>query len=104
MKANQYEMGIYISKKRGQIMVDIVDQNGNSLPQPPPLWQPVTSINIPQDGSGMKITVMSAPGFESSFTIGPDLMHQICKQWLTTCKNLQDQLRVIEHIKSTKVN
>ena len=85
-------------------MPDILDQNGNPVQQPQPLFQPVTNINIPQDGSGMEITIMTAPGYRSIFNIGPDLMNQITKQWLQTCKNLQDQMRVIEHVKSTKVN
>lgn len=85
-------------------MAEILDQNGNPVPQQQPIFQPMTNINIPADGSGMTIKVMSAPGFETSYTIGPDLMHQICKQWVQTCKNLQDQIRVIEHVKNTKLN
>ncbi len=81
----------------------VIDQNGQPLQREQPIFQPMTGVNIPPDGSGMKITVMFAPGAETSFTIGPDMMHQICKQWLQTCKNVQDQMRVIEHVKSTKL-
>ena len=84
-------------------MPDILDQNGNPVSQQQPQF-PMTQLNIPPDGSGMKITIVLAPGFDFSTTLGPDIMHQIAKQWMQTVKNLQDQLRVIEHVKSTKVN
>ena len=84
-------------------MADIVDQNGQPL-QPERPQFPMIGVNIPPDGSGMKITIILAPGVDLNFTMGEDMMNQITKQWVQTRKNIQDQLRVIEHVKSTRLN
>lgn len=84
-------------------MADIIDQNGNPLQPQQPTF-PITGINIPTDGSGMAITVVLAPGFQFNITLGEDMMNQITKQWVQTRKNIQDQLRTIQHVASTRNN
>jgi hypothetical protein len=79
----------------------VLDHNGQPLqPQQPQF--PVTGINIPSDGSGMAITVVLAPGFQFNITLGEDMMNQITKQWVQTRKSIADQLRVIQHVNSSK--
>ena len=82
----------------------IVDQNGQPtqpLQQQPQF--PMTGVNIPPDGSGMVITIILAPGFQFSTTLDENAMNAVCAKWVQTRKNIADQLRVIEHVKSTKL-
>ncbi len=78
----------------------MIDQNGQPLQQQPQF--PVTNISVsPQ---GLVVQIVLAPGVVLQTTLNEETMNQICKLWLETRKQIADQLKVIEHVRSTKLN
>ena len=81
-------------------MVDILDQNGQPLQEEPKF--PQTNVQITQQG--MQIQIALAPGLVITTALNEETMNQVMKLWIQTRKNIADQLRTIEHVKSTRIN
>lgn len=63
---------------------------------------PHTNVQVSQQGILISITL--APGFTINTVLGEELANDICKLWVQTRKNIADQMRVIEHVKASKIN
>lgn len=81
-------------------MVDILDQNGQPVQQEPKF--PQTNVNV--GPHGMTVQIVLAPGLAINTALDEEVMNQVMKMWVQTRKNIADQLRTIEHVKSTKLN
>lgn len=63
---------------------------------------PMTNIAIGQNG--VSISLVLGPGVSLNTTLDEAGMNAVCAQWVQTRKQIQDQLKMIEHVRSTKLN
>jgi len=79
----------------------MLDQNGQPVQQQQPQF-PMTNVSVsPQ---GLIVQIVLAPGVMLQTVLNEETMNQVTKLWLETRKQIQDQLKMIEHVRSTKLN
>jgi hypothetical protein len=75
------------------------DENGIAPSQPP---FPHTQVQVlPQ---GIVISTVFGPGIVFSTTLDENTANNIMKLWVQTRKDIADQMRVIEHVRQSKIN
>ena len=63
---------------------------------------PMTNIAIGQNG--VSISLVLGPGVSLNTFLDEAGMNAVCAQWLQTRQKIADDLKMIEHVRSTKLN
>ncbi len=79
-------------------------ENGLPMLEQAPAQPTFPQVQVQVSPQGMQLNVILAPGIQLSTLIGEEQMNQISKVWIQTRKDIQDQMRVIEHVRQSKNN
>lgn len=66
--------------------------------------QKFPQTNVAVSPQGVKITIIQAPGFETSFTLSEETMNQIEQLRRQSRQEIKNSLALIKHVNSSKVN
>lgn len=71
---------------------------------PTPQEQSYPQTSVQMSPQGLAIIITLAPGYSHQFVLGEAMMNDVTKMWVQQRKNIADQMRVIEHVRNTKIN